>query len=60
MSIGRTAPAARSSRVLTLRSLRIEQEYIQALSKLHDRAKGADILQDEYVCVARDTVGWRG
>ncbi|GMK56228.1 hypothetical protein CspeluHIS016_0300680 [Cutaneotrichosporon spelunceum] len=27
--------------------LKIEQEYIQALSKLHDRAKGADILQDD-------------
>lgn len=43
--------------MLTLRSLRIEQEYIQALSKLHDRAVGSDILQDEYVAW-RDW--WRG
>lgn len=40
---------ARSAAYLTIRRVKIEQAYIEALTKLHSKAVGADLLQDEYV-----------
>lgn len=51
MSLWRPLTRLRSIPWLTVRSVRIEQAYIDALTKLHGKAVGADLLQDEYVVV---------